>query len=133
MVKTVWLSSLVSSENTVKNLISQLKTYGLEVKGHFWEDDLEKMAWAKAREELIKPDVTLWLILSSQENLSNPSIRYGLSLLTITLQAHKGLSFPLVILLPQGENPPQWKPFPLPLEGLIFYLLTIQVWQPNSW
>ena len=29
MVKTVWLSSLGSSEETVKNLVSQLRTYGL--------------------------------------------------------------------------------------------------------
>lgn len=104
-MKAIWLTSLFSSEDTVKNLIPQLRAYGLEVKGHFWEDDLEKMAWAKAREELIKPDVTLWLILASQENLASPSIRYGLSLLTITLQAKRGYSFPISILLTQGEVP----------------------------
>ena len=123
MVKTVWLSSLGSSEETVKNLISQLRTYGLEVKGHFWEDDVEKMSWAKPREELIKPDVTLWLIVASLEKLVNPSIRYGLSLLTLTVQAKRGLSFPMVILLLQGDPPPT-DTLPMPLKGADFLSLT---------
>lgn len=123
MVKTVWLSSLGSSEETVKNLISQLRTYGLEVKGHFWEDNVEKMAWAKPRGELIKPDVTLWLILASLGNLVNPSIRYGLSLLTLTVQAKRGLSFPTVVLLLKGE-PPLAETLPMPLKGIDFLSLT---------
>ena len=118
-MKTVWLTSLVSSEDKVNNLLSQLKNYGLDVKGHFWEDDLKKMAWIQAREELIKPEVALWLILTSNENLLSPSIRYGLSLLTITVQAQKGLSFPVLILTEQGgtissEN------LPTPLKGVGF-------------
>ena len=117
MVKTVWLSSLGSSEETVKNLISQLQTYGLEVRGHLWEDDLEKMAWAQARDELIKPEVTLWLILASNENLFTPSVRYGLSLLAITIQAKRGLSFPIVILLTQGEASSS-ETLPTPLKGV---------------
>ncbi len=121
MLKTIWLSSLGSSEEAVKNLISQLKTYGLEVKGHFWEDDVGKMAWAKPREELIKPEVTLWLILASPESLANPSIRYGLSLLILTVQAKRGLSFPTVILL-QGE-PPSLETLPMPLRGVDFLSL----------
>jgi hypothetical protein len=44
-MKRVWLSSLIKSEDVVKKLIAQLKTYGLEANGHFWEDDLEKVAW----------------------------------------------------------------------------------------
>jgi hypothetical protein len=46
-MKTAWLTSLVTSEEMVRKLISQLKTYGIEAKGHFWENDLEKMAWGK--------------------------------------------------------------------------------------
>jgi len=115
-MKTVWLTSLVSSEEKVKSLFSQLKTYGLEVRGHFWEDDLEKMSWAPVRNELIKPDISLWLILASYDKLTTPSIRYGLSLLTITLQTQRGLSFPVVILLTQKELPPT-ETLPTPLQG----------------
>jgi hypothetical protein len=114
-MKTIWMTSLVSSEDQVKKIFSQLKTYGLEVRGHFWEDNLEKMSWMNVREELLKPDVALWLILASQENLIHPSIRYGLALLTITLQAKKGISFPLVILT-AGESPSP-ATLPTPLKG----------------
>ena len=123
MTKTIWLTSLVRSEEAVKKLISQLKTYGLETKGHFWEEDLEKMAWMNAREELIKPDVGLWLILAASENLLFPAVRYGLSLLTITVQAQRGLSFPLVILFTQG-SPPSSEALPTPLRGVDFLSLT---------
>jgi hypothetical protein len=116
-MKTIWATSLVSSEETVKNLFTQMKTYGIDVKGHFWKDDLEKMVWMGAREELIKPDVPLWIILASGENLQNPSLRYGLSLLTITVQAKKGLSFPILILLTEGEKPSA-ETLPTPIKGV---------------
>jgi hypothetical protein len=119
MMKSIWLSSLVSSEEVVKNLISQLRPYGLEVKGHFWEDNLEKKTWAKPRDELIKPDVTLWLILASQENLESPSLRYGLSLLSLTVQAQRGISFPIVILCTEGKVPSS-ETLPTPLKGVDF-------------
>jgi hypothetical protein len=102
-MKKVWLTSLVSSEGPVKNVMAQLKTYGLEVDGSFWEDDLDKMSWIKPRDQLIDSKVALWLILASHEDLSTPSVRYGLSLLAITVQAQRGLGFPIVILLTQGE------------------------------
>jgi hypothetical protein len=115
-MKTAWLTSLVSSEEMVKKLISQLKPYGLDVKGHFWENDLEKMAWAKPRGELVHKDVMLWLILASSKNLMDPSIRYGLSLLALMVQAQRGLAFPMVILLTEGEIPPS-ESLPTPLKG----------------
>jgi len=52
-MKRVWMTSLGRSEELVKKLMAQLKTYGFEVNGHFWEDDLEKVAWMKVRQELI--------------------------------------------------------------------------------
>ncbi len=122
-MKTIWLSSLLSSEEKVKHLIAQLKTYGLEVKGHWWEDDLGKMAWTKPREELIKPDVALWLILASEEKLNTPSLRYGLSLLAVTVQSQRGASFPMAVLLDQG-NPPHLENLPTPLKGADFHLLS---------
>jgi len=122
-MKTLWLTSLIQSEEKVKNLIAQLRTYGLEVRGHFWEDEITKMAWAKPREELIKPEVLAWLILGSNENLKNPSIRYGLSLLALTVQAAKGISFPILLLLTEKE-PPSNEHLPTPLKGCDFLSLT---------
>lgn len=115
-MKTLWLTSLIESEEKVKSLIAQLRTYGLEVRGHFWEDEIAKMAWAKPREELIRPEISLWLILASNENLKSPSIRYGLSLLALTVQAVKGISFPILLLLTEEELPSA-ETLPTPLKG----------------
>jgi hypothetical protein len=118
-MKTLWLTAIGSSEDIVKNTIGKLQQYGLVVKGHFWEDDLEKVAWSKPRDELLKPEVTLWLILTSAENFSKPSIQYGLSLLSMMLYAQRGLSFPIVILLTQGEAPSS-ETLPTLLKGIDF-------------
>lgn len=115
-MKTLWLTSVGSSEETVKNIVSQLQPYGLEVKGHFWEDDLEKMAWSKPRNELLKAEVAMWLIAASNQELSTPSVRYGLALLGAMVQARRGLAFPIVALLTQGEMPSS-ETLPTPLRG----------------
>jgi hypothetical protein len=116
-MKKVWVTSMGSSEDPVKKLMAQLKTYGLEASGHFWEDDLEKIAWMKARGELVDEKVALWAILGSDEDLKNSQFRYGLSLLTITLQAQRGLDFPIVILQTEGE-PVLPDSLPTPLKGV---------------
>jgi hypothetical protein len=102
-MKTIWLTSLGSSQDAVKKLMSQMKTYGLEVKGHFWKDDLKKVAWMAARDNLADSKVSFWVILGSDDELLNPDIRYGLSLLAITTQAKRGLHFPVIILQTQGD------------------------------
>jgi hypothetical protein len=102
-MKTIWISSLGSSQEPVKQLMSQMKTYGVEVQGHFWKDDLKKMAWMAARENLLDTNVSMWGIVGSDEELLVPDTLYGLSLLAITLQAQRGLHFPIMILQTQGE------------------------------
>ena len=115
-MKTLWLTSLGRSEENVKKVISLMKPYGVPVQGHFWVDDLPKIAWMAPREEMIKPDVAAWVILATAETLASPSVRRGLSLLAITVQAKKGLSFPIVLLAEEGGTPPV-PPFPTPLSG----------------
>ncbi|UCF83409.1 MAG: hypothetical protein JSV50_19905 [Desulfobacteraceae bacterium] len=102
-MKTIWITSLGSSPDPIKQLMSQMKTYGLEVQGHFWKDDLEKMAWMAARESLLDANVSLWGILGSDQELLVPAHLYGLSLLAITLQAQRGLHFPIMILQTEGK------------------------------
>ncbi len=110
------MTSLVRSEETVRKAMGQIKIYGLEADGQFWEDDPGKMAWASARDGLIDSKVALWVILASDEDFSSSSIRYGLSLLAITVQAQRGLGFPIVILLTQGELKPS-EALSTPLKG----------------
>ena len=102
-MKTIWLTSIGSSQETVKQLMSQMKTYGIEVQGHFWKDDLKKMAWIAARENLLDTNVSMWGIVGSDQELLVPDTLYGLSLLAITVQAQRGLHFPIMILQTQGE------------------------------
>jgi hypothetical protein len=115
-MKSVWLTSLGRSEENVKQVISLMKPYGVPVQGHFWVDDLPKIAWMAPREEMIKPDVAAWVILATAETFASPSVRRGLSLLAITVQGKKGLSFPIVLLAEAGGEPPSG-PFPTPLSG----------------
>jgi hypothetical protein len=103
-MKTFWVTSLGSSQEPIKKLMSQMKTYGLEVQGHFWKDDLKKMAWMGARDSLMDTKITMWAILGSDDELLAADTLYGLSLLAITAQAQRGLHFPIMILQTRGES-----------------------------
>ncbi len=120
-MKKIWLSSLVRSEDLVKKLIGQFKTYGLEANGHFWENDLEKVSWIKARDELVEKKIALWAIVGSDMDFHNPDYLYGLSLLAITAQAARGIDFPIVLLQTEGDVI-QPDSLPTPLKGADIFL-----------
>jgi hypothetical protein len=103
MKKSIWMTSLGRDEAAVMSLFGRIRKYGLEVGGHFWEDDNEQMAWIGARAELIKPEAAVWVVVASPEDLEKPSARYGLSALSITVQAQRGGTFPVVLLHPRGK------------------------------
>lgn len=98
MKKKIWLTSLETSQTDIQKIMVSLKTYGLDVDGHFWEDDLEKMAWCTPRRELLERDINMWIIYGSVEAFARPSLIYGLSLLVLSIQATRGINFPIVIL-----------------------------------
>jgi hypothetical protein len=102
-MKPLWLTSLGSSQDPVTSLMSKLKTYGLEVQGHFWKDDLKNMAWMAPIENLVDPKIPFWTILASDSELNNPDIRYGLSMISLSIQAKKGIGFPIIILQDQSD------------------------------
>lgn len=114
MKKTVWTSALARREDAVKALYGKIAGYGLEVKGHFWEDDPGKMAWMAPREELVKPEAAAWLIVASPEDLRRPSVRYGLSALALTVRAARGEAFP-ILLLHSGREAIDPESLPTPL------------------
>ncbi|MCP4690748.1 MAG: hypothetical protein GY859_22025 [Desulfobacterales bacterium] len=116
-MKKIWLTSLSSDEQGVKKFMTGMKTYGLEVAGHFWENDLEKAAWIKPRDELIDAGTALWAIMGSAGDLRDPEFRYGLSLLAITVQARRGAAFPMV-MLQTGPAAPDVENLPTPLANV---------------
>ena len=120
-MKTFWLTSLVPSQDVVNDLMSKMKTYGLKVKGHFWKDDLKQMAWMAPREDLTDSKISFWAILGSEEELLNPDLRYGLSLLAIIARAKRGINFPVVILQTHGSLLSADQ-LPTPLKGADIFL-----------
>jgi hypothetical protein len=97
-MNSIWLSALHKDEAAVQKTMSQMKTYGLNVLGHFWQNENAKLAWLAALEEMMKAKSTLWTILGRREDLLNEELRYGLSMMALGLQAKIGPGFPIVIL-----------------------------------
>lgn len=102
-MKKIWITSLASSEEIIKKLMGQLKTYGLMGTGHFWEDDLKKMAWIKPRGEILASGVAAWAIIGADSDFKNPDLRYGLSMLALAVRAARGPAFPIVVLQTTGD------------------------------
>jgi hypothetical protein len=102
-MKSIWLSAIQKDEATVQQLMAKMKTYGLMLQGHFWSSDNAKMAWLGAREELIKDQVAMWAILASRQELLQPDVRYGLSMLALSMAARKTGEYSIVLLQTQGE------------------------------
>ena len=98
MKKKIWITSLETPEADVQKIIASLKKYGLDVDGHFWEDNLEKMAWCAPRKDLLESNIKMWIIHGTAEAFAKPSLIYGLSLLALSIQARRGINFPIVIL-----------------------------------
>lgn len=115
-MKGICLTSLTPSQDVVKGFISQVEPYGLKVTGHFWTDDLQKMAWMGPRDMLVDSDTTLWGILGSKEDFEKVEVRYGLSLLSLSASAQK--TTPLnVLILQMGSDRVVHENLPTPLKG----------------
>lgn len=102
-MKRIWMSTLISNKETVQKLMAEIKPYGLMMDGHFWTDDLEKIGWMPPRKELLDPKTDLWMILTSADEMLKPSIRYGLSMLALAVQANREAALPIVILQTAGD------------------------------
>lgn len=113
-MKAIWLSAMKKDEAAVQKIMAQYKSYGLQFQGHFWQNDNAKMGWLAPKDELLNPDVVVWAVLAGREELLNDDLRYGLSLLSLTVQERKGISFPIVILQTEGDPvTPEELPGPL--------------------
>ncbi len=100
-MKKVWITSLIGDKQMVQKVMASFTQYGIEGNGHFWVDDLKNIAWLYAKEQIVDKDTALWIVLCSKENLAKESVRFGLSLLTISVQAEKGHGFPILIVDPE--------------------------------
>ena len=113
MPKTVWITSLTKDETKTPALFAKIHGYGLNTNGHFWLDDLEKMAWAGPADELLKPDTGVWLLTGAAEDFAKPTVRQGLSLLALLLAGERGHGFPTILCPFTGQVDPESLPMPL--------------------
>jgi hypothetical protein len=117
MTKKAWISSLCPDGDAAAPLIKTLKTYGISGSGHVWEDNLEQMAWMGPRDELLDPATALWVIHAQNDKLQQESLRYGLSVLALTVMATRGTSLPILIVT-EDDTPLPSAELPTPLMGV---------------
>lgn len=109
---SVWITSLIREKEIIGPLLKLIKNYGIEAQGHFWVDDLEKMAWLAPLEDLNNMETNLWIIIGDTKDLT-PSVSYGLSLLAISVQHAKSLNFPILWLTKDNRLSVEHLPTPL--------------------
>ncbi|MHB9030713.1 MAG: hypothetical protein ACYC9O_18250, partial [Candidatus Latescibacterota bacterium] len=117
-MKKIWITALDAPEqsgSTAQALMATVRAYGLESGGHFWADDLKAMAWLGPLESLSERDTAAWVILGSRKSLEPASVRYGLGLLALSVQAKKGLGFPILFL--DSAEGLELSALPFPLRG----------------
>jgi hypothetical protein len=111
MAKVVWITVLnkEANEAAARKLHQAASAYGLSPAGHFWQDDLARMAWSAAREDLLRKETALWVILgSATDGVAKVCVRPVAAGLGV--QAGKGHGFPIV-LIPRAVN---WTRRPCP-------------------
>ncbi len=118
-MKSIWITAFQRDTHKVDLILSLARHYGLDGNGHFWTDDLKQMAWQAPAEKLVDRDVGLWALLASPEDLKDQSVRYGISLLALTVQAVKGVGFPIFIINTQPDK--SFTNLPTPLAGASVY------------
>lgn len=122
-MKTVWISALAHHQPRVAAVTAQLKRYGLQCRGHFWQDAADKVGWRPALSALLEARADLWLILADADEIAKPDVRYGLSLMAAALRQARGASFPVVVL---------WNMAPAGLPPLLQDALNLEETTP-SW
>ncbi|MFO7752649.1 MAG: hypothetical protein R6V41_05980 [Desulfobacteraceae bacterium] len=115
MQKRVWITSLKKDKEKTTALLELSKKYGLAPDGHFWVDDLKKMAWQAPKDSICAKETGLWVISAEPGDLEAESVRYGLSLLALTVQAIKGIGFPIIFVC--FDNMLQQEDLPAPFKG----------------
>ncbi|MBS3780957.1 MAG: hypothetical protein KGY41_11230 [Desulfovermiculus sp.] len=117
MAQRAWISSLSPNKEAAASLIQTLASYGINATGHIWDDDLDQLGWMGPRDEIVHPDTGMWIILDHEAMLERKSVRYGLSLLILTVMANRGSSFPLILINANG-TPVDQETLPTMMKGL---------------
>lgn len=104
MKKQLWLTSLTSDRSIPSAVSAKLGPYGFDVAGSIWNDDIDRMGWQESRDLLINPAIAAWLVVTTGDELAKPSVRYGLSLLALSVAAARP-GLPMFIICCGGSLP----------------------------
>lgn len=115
MQKRIWITSLSKDKGITEGLLQLGRKYGLAPDGHFWVDEVQKMAWQAPLENLLLKETALWVIAGTKKDLEKDSVCYGLSLLCLSLQHIKGVGFPILFVC--SIDPPGPEELPTPFKG----------------
>ncbi len=115
-MKKILITSLTHNEQSIKSLLVLLQQYHVTVNGHFWIDDLSKMAWGDVKNELMTQDTGLWIIVANQSSLQSASILKGLSGLSLMIQADEKILQPNLLILLEGASTVSSDSLPLALQ-----------------
>lgn len=113
MKKQIWLTSLTSDRGLPSAVSAKLGPYGFDLAGSIWNDDIDQMGWQESRDLLVNPAIAAWLVVATADDLAKPTVRYGLSLLALSVAAVRP-GLPLFIICCGGPAPvPAALPSPL--------------------
>ena len=115
MQKRIWITSLSKDKDTTEALLQLGRKYGLAPDGHFWVDEVKKIAWQAPLDSLLAKETALWVIAGTKKDLEKDSVRYGLSLLCLSLQHTKGIGFPILFVCPDDSI--RIEDLPTPFKG----------------
>lgn len=92
-------------------ILQAMRKYGLEVGGDRWVDDLNNAAWQAFADELRESrKADLWVVIGTQKDFDDPSKRFGLSMVALSLGQSENPGLPIVCLglgfSPAGEALP---------------------------
>lgn len=99
--KKVWVTWMPAGEAAGRpdQVLGRLQTYGLQVGGAPWIDELEKMAWYDLGTTLLEgKNADLWLIAATEADLKSQRKRYALSLIAAMVREGRGAGFPVFCL-----------------------------------
>jgi len=101
--KKVYLTALDRKTPLATEVAAKLHQYGLTVLGRYWPEQFDApLYWLDLRDEFIKEQANIWLILLDETALDTPKSMYGLAQMAYTLNARLEGKVSVVLLAPAG-------------------------------
>jgi hypothetical protein len=99
--KKVYLTALDRKMEQAGEVAAKLHQYGLTVLGRYWPEQFEApLYWLDLRDEIIKEQADVWLILLDEAALQSTRVLYGVSQMAYSLNARLQKKLSIMLLSP---------------------------------